>query len=177
MKKWHKLLNWPRRLIESVSEVLYGVSAIAIGCMTILVAYSACSRYLFHRGVSFVEEFAGLLLIACAFLSFAGTFTRGGHVRLNLLVDKLSQRIRRRLNAVTTTITLVYLAIVVVVTFEFTWKSHLMSSHSVNAYINLVPWMALMPLGLLVFGLVILQCGYDSGARRGLQSEKKSEEV
>lgn len=48
------------------------------------------------RGVTLdATEAAGLCLAASTFFGLAHTFRRGGHVRINLLVDRLPQRWRR----------------------------------------------------------------------------------
>ncbi len=66
------------------------------------------------RGVTLdATEAAGLCLAASTFFGLAHTFRRGGHVRINLLVDRLPPRFRRSveiLNCLLGTVVVSFLA-------------------------------------------------------------------
>lgn len=66
------------------------------------------------RGVTLdATEAAGLCLAASTFFGLAHTFRRGGHVRINLLVDRLPLRLRRSveiLNCLLGTVVVSFLA-------------------------------------------------------------------
>jgi TRAP-type C4-dicarboxylate transport system permease small subunit len=160
-----KLLGRAQRVINRGSTVLHRCSGIVIGCLTVLVAYSAISRYAFNRAVFFVEELAGLLLVVSAFLAFAYVFTQGGHIKLTLITSRLPPRVRGLLEIVVSVVAFGYLIILTKLSYDFVWRSYLLDCHSNDAGLYEVPWMSAMPLGLLMFSLVVLMFGLGAGLK------------
>lgn len=144
------------KVIVRLGEVLNIGGMVAVGSLAILVSYSAISRYAVNRAVFFAEELAGLLLVACAFLSFAFVFNKGGHIKLTLVTDRLPIRARYCLEIVTSVLALLYLTIFLKESCVFTYTSYLLGCHSNDAGLYEVPWMVLMSIGTLVFILSVL---------------------
>lgn len=145
-----------QRMIVRASQVLYIGGSIAIAFLAVLVAYSAISRYFFNQAVFFMEELAGLLLLACAFSSFAYIFVKGEHIKVSLLTSRLPLKARYWLEGVTGTIALFFLSVLFKESLGFTYKSYLLNCHSNDANLYEVPWMGLMPVGTLMLILVVL---------------------
>jgi TRAP-type C4-dicarboxylate transport system permease small subunit len=82
-----------RKALEGFYEVCgYLAAAFMVGIGLAIVAQILARM----RGVTLDgSEAAGLCLAASTFFGLAHTFRRGGHVRINLLVDRLPERWRR----------------------------------------------------------------------------------
>ncbi|MES3677143.1 TRAP transporter small permease [Halomonas elongata] len=84
-------------LLDRVSRVTSGfgreLAVIAIVLMMMLVSLNTLARALpFTASLYFVEEYAGYLFVALAFMGLADTFRTGGHLRVELLVQRLPPR-------------------------------------------------------------------------------------
>ncbi|MBH8580918.1 TRAP transporter small permease subunit [Bisbaumannia pacifica] len=84
-------------LIDRVSSLTSGIgrelAVIAIVLMMILVSVNTLARALpFTSSLFFVEEYVGYLFVALAFMGLADTYRTGGHIRVELLVQRLPER-------------------------------------------------------------------------------------
>jgi TRAP-type C4-dicarboxylate transport system permease small subunit len=73
-------------------------TALGGACLALLFSLlllNVLLRYLFDTSLFWAEEVAGTLFIWMGFLAAAATEADDGHVRLTLLVDRLSPRLRR----------------------------------------------------------------------------------
>jgi len=158
-----KLLARVQKITKLGSKVLLIASGAAIGCLAVLVAVSSISRYAFNKPVFFMEELAGLLLMASAFLAFAAIFVQGQHIKLTLITGKLPARVRGWLGIATSAVVVFYLILYAKLSYDFTYRSLLLDCHSHDAGLYEVPWMAVMPLSMLMFSLVVLTFGFHFG--------------
>ena len=78
-----------KMVTDRVSEVFGAISGVAIFAIVSVVAYSTISRYVFNRSVPWMEELAGLLLMACCFLAFPFVFAKGMHIKVTILTGKV----------------------------------------------------------------------------------------
>ena len=72
------------------------------GCMALLCLITFANvlvRYLTNASFAFTEEFSVFLLLALTLLGSAGAFADGRHIRITLLVDRLSANGRRLCSA------------------------------------------------------------------------------
>lgn len=173
-----KVLQKAKEVTDSISEILSFGAKISLCALVGLVAYSAFSRYVLLKAVHFMAETGGLLLMSIGFLSFAYVFTIGGHIKLTILTDKLPQRIRSWLEVVMSLLSLAYFIIFIKLSLDFVYTSYLADCHSVDAHLYEVPWMALMPIGIIIFAIVVLVFCIDK-AHSALTTvkEKGKEEV
>lgn len=96
------------RLIDLLS-MLGGVGAAAsVFMLCLLIMVSVIARYVFNRPFLYVDEIASYLLVSLVFLGLAYTLREGGHIRVEMLVDRLSRRARSILGAVTGLIAVVW---------------------------------------------------------------------
>ena len=76
-----------------VSKVFIIGSAAAIGVMASLVTLSTLMRYAIGNALTFTEDLASFLLVACMFLAFPYAALEGKHIRLTFVTSRLSARV------------------------------------------------------------------------------------
>jgi len=151
------MLKRVEKLPYSGSKVTnYGAEG-CLFCLLILVNYSAICRYIFGRPVYFMEEVGGLLFMAVGLLSFGYTFSVKGHVRISSITNLFPMGVRDWFEVVASAISLFYLIVFIKLSCNFVYLSYLQNCHTTNAYIYEVPWMALMPISMIVCAVVILE--------------------
>lgn len=145
-----------KMVTDRVGEVFGAISGVAIFAIVSVVAYSTISRYVFNRSVPWMEEMAGLLLMACCFLAFPFVFTKGMHIKVTLLTGKVPSKARMYMEVVAGILAFLFLILFVKLTYDFTYESYLLDCHTYDARLYEVPWQAVMPLGGAIFAIVVL---------------------
>jgi len=83
-------MTFDRQIVRA--EAALGSACLAL--LFVLLLINALLRYLFETSLFWAEEVAVTLFIWMGFLAAASTEADDGHVRLNLLVDRFSPRLR-----------------------------------------------------------------------------------
>ena len=84
---------------SALGKVYTGAGVIAGACIvliTLMVLAQIVGRW-FGVVIPSTEDFSGYLLCAASFLALAYTFRHGGHIRVTLLVHRLSSSLQRKL--------------------------------------------------------------------------------
>lgn len=100
-------------VLQTTENALGWIGKIALFAMMLLVSADAGGRYFFNSPVSGVYEITEFyLMMAVVFLGLAMTQTAGGHVRVELLVERLPTGVQRLLEILFLLVTLVVFALV-----------------------------------------------------------------
>jgi C4-dicarboxylate transporter DctQ subunit len=103
--KTSAVYDWVIRLTTIISGVL-------ILFMVFSISADVVMRYFFHAPILWVDEIAGFMQLYIGFLVAAWVLKRDGHVKMDLVINRLNIKNRAILNAVTSLIgALVFLAI------------------------------------------------------------------
>jgi TRAP-type C4-dicarboxylate transport system permease small subunit len=89
------------RVYDNVCDVCAYISAGMMLVMTLNIGYEVTMRYIFIRPTSWVNDFTDYTLLYTTFLAGAWLLKHGGHVNLTYLTDRLSQRSKRIMEAIT----------------------------------------------------------------------------
>ncbi|MFC1971253.1 TRAP transporter small permease [Chloroflexota bacterium] len=79
--------------IISVISFVCGITAVTI--LAVMVFISVVMRYLFNAPLFFVDEIATYLVMAIGFLGFAYTMKAGGHIRVEVILNRLPATAQR----------------------------------------------------------------------------------
>lgn len=83
------------RLVRHLLDALYwGAGILAAVCLFLLLCTIVAQMLTRAMGISFpgAANYAGYLMAAASFFAFAHTLNRGGHVRVSLLLGRLTGR-------------------------------------------------------------------------------------
>lgn len=79
--------------IEKMASWSGYASGLLVPIMMVLIVVEVFMRYVWHQPLMIADEFSAYLLVALSYLGFAYTWRQGGHVRIEILVNRLSPRI------------------------------------------------------------------------------------
>jgi TRAP-type C4-dicarboxylate transport system permease small subunit len=82
-------------LIERLADLVGYLSAWLVPLMMMLVVVDVFMRYLMLRPLMVSDEFSAYMLVALSFLGLAYTWRQGGHVRIEILVNRLPPGVAR----------------------------------------------------------------------------------
>ncbi len=167
------------RISEYASHILAIVGGVFLLTLMGLVTYATMSRYLLNRAVHLMEELGALLLVGIAFCAFAYVFVHRFHIRVTLIVNRFPHRVRDWLEVSTSIIAILYLVVFFVYGIRFVARTAELGSYSVTAHLNLIPWMSLIPLGILVciFVVVMITISKIHDIVSGAETEQEEKDV
>ncbi len=142
-------------LLDRISGSAGFISGVGVLCLTLMITFDVLMRYFFNEPQLFVDELAGFLLVLIIFFGLAQTFQRGGHIRIDLLTNRLRPAMRRGLRIFTLSVGIVFLGIVTWETVISSVVAHRLERVSaVMLYPLWIP-MLLFPIGLALMAIVM----------------------
>lgn len=145
-------------VVEKVERLILFFAQGAIFIMMFLITADAISRYLFQQSIIGVYEFTErYLMIAAVFLSMSYVMKIDGHIRLNLLIDRLPVKVSRVFN-------LIFLLLGAAFVFSIGYQGMIMTYEAWANNIagtGLIPWPVWLsyiwvPIGAYLFTLRLL---------------------
>src|SRR5687768_1133664 len=84
-------------VVEALSDAAGAVAGAATLLLTVMVTSGVAARRVFNAPFLFVEEFSGYVVLAIVFLGLAYTMRSGGHIRVDIVQDRVRGRARTAL--------------------------------------------------------------------------------
>ncbi len=92
------------RLIVGLASASGAIAALTVLAMCLLITGAVFVRYVFDFDVVWAPEIVGYLMVALVFLALGDAMLAGSHIRIDLLVSRLPQRLRDILELLTLTL-------------------------------------------------------------------------
>ncbi len=103
------------------------------------------------------DEYSGYLYLASIFLALGYAFSKGAHIRINIITSKLSEKSNKKFDIVAAIITLFVLAFTFYRTVLFTYDSYSLEMLSENvSETPLYLTQLAMPIGIMIFMLAVV---------------------
>lgn len=158
MERVKKLLSRSYASLSNAGVSLAGAGALAI---TIMTTYEVVSRYVFNAPTSWSVQLTRYVLIVCLFWGVAYALNVERHVRVELLLRRLSERRRNVFLLVGYILGLVFASVLVYETAVMTLNAYERGWVSEEAVtVPLAPLFALIPAAglLLTVGCILKIC-------------------
>lgn len=157
------------RLIEKLSNpasrIANIVGATALVMMMLLFAVDVALRYIFILPIKGSSELIELGMVVVVFLAIAYTASQKGHVAIEIVVSRFSQRAQAIIDVITYVLSLLFIILV-------TWRVLLRADLAVQQKqatvvltIPLYPFMYLVALGFILLAIVLLADIFNSLAK------------
>ncbi len=99
-----KFLTGLGKIFDHINIVMIILSAVFLLGMTFIVGADITLRYLFLRPLGWVKEVSEYILVVLGFLVAAWILKDDGHVKMDLVISKVSPKTQTLLNIITSTI-------------------------------------------------------------------------
>ena len=172
MKQMQKAIYW----VNEKLGLLCGILAIALA---LVIAVDIFWRRVLLNPITEPAELNTYLLVACAVLCGGYVLQVGGHVKVDILYSKFSERVKAIVDLITSVFALAYLIWLDWLVCEFAWLSFVSKETSSQAFWPLFPSKVLLPIGVTLFIItLILQMAQKwSYLRKGKVLTKIEEET
>jgi TRAP-type C4-dicarboxylate transport system permease small subunit len=115
------------RVFHRLNMVLFYTAAVFLGALVFMVGADIVLRGLFNSPLGWVKEISEYIILALPFLLASWIMETEGHIKMDLLIDKLSPRAQSGVNAITYTVGAIVLLVLssfsLRVTLEF-YRTH-----------------------------------------------------
>ena len=138
------------RWLTPLFTILAVLATVAGGLIVLLIGASVSMRYLANAPFRFTEELVGLLMTAAFFMALPLVSLKGNHVRVQVFVSSLPDRAARWvavLASVFGCVFCVWFFALCLPWLEFAFERNIRTE---VGRLLLYPWMALLPLSLLL---------------------------
>ncbi len=141
------------RVIVSFITFLSGpVQGWILFLLMILVLVDVATRYVLQNPLSIAEEYGAYMLVAITCMGLAFTWREGSHVRVELLVSRLSPAVQQGLRVITILIAFAFTLFMVIASYQFVSFSFMFGTRSGTWIRTPVAW----PQITLIIGSVLL---------------------
>ena len=158
------ILDLLDRAVASAAAVLAGAGVLCVIAMMFVVSNEVAARYLLNAPSTWSDETASYLLIAIVFLGLAQTLRTRSHIRIDIVINLVSPRMRLWLELASYAIGLVFSVMLLVgcwLRFHNFWVRNTISDAG-----SIALWIPMMPVLLGAAVLVLaMTTGYISALR------------
>lgn len=145
-----------RRCLDALYDGCAGLAALFMIALLVMVLLSILGRQL-HFNVPGVDAYAGYMMAATGFLALAHTLRRGEHIRVTLLIGRLTGASRRAFEIWSLFAATLLAALFAAYSIRLAWQSH--RFHDVSTANDATPlWIPqlTMALGTLVLAIAFV---------------------
>jgi TRAP-type C4-dicarboxylate transport system permease small subunit len=174
--KSENLVKKVQRILDAVTAGVSWVGAGALILMVMVVVGNVLGRYLFRKPLLGAVELVGLLTVIVVFCVLAYAEARGSHVVVDILVSRFSGRIRVVLAGAMSIFGAVFFLIM-------GWQGWSLMLSNLSPFVRttgvlsipFAPFMGVMALGCLLFGLELTVHVFNPASRKIVHKESQAE--
>ena len=146
------------RTIDAISASAGFVAAIALAVMTVIVGYEVVSRSMFNAPTTWVTEISTYIFVGIVFLGFAEAQRANAHIKVDLLVDRLSKQTRHFLELIGLWLGLLLIVASAWHMARFTFQEYVHDSRDWGL-LGTPQWMPQLPItiGYMLFAAALLR--------------------
>ncbi|WP_022664287.1 TRAP transporter small permease subunit [Desulfospira joergensenii] len=147
------------RLMEKISaldEKLAEAAGWIVVIMMLTISYDVAMRYIFNSPTTWSFEINRYMLIMVVFIGGAWTLPAGGHVSVDIAVERCSEKKRQILDLITSVMASAYVLVFLVESTVFTWDA---VAHNVKST-EYLAWPLWPVRAFLVIGGLLLLLEY-----------------
>ncbi len=160
-------------LLDRISAGSAFVAGLAVLAITVIITFDVLMRYFFNEPQQFADELASFLLVLAIFGGLAHTYQRDGHIRVDLLTNRLGPKSGRALKVLALLVGVSFMAVITWNTLMSSIVAYRLERTSMVLFYPLWIPMLLIPLGtgLMALVMVIALVGeVRGGIQKGMES-------
>lgn len=120
--------------INVVTRLSAIISGFMLSLLMLLNTYAVICRYVFNRPVDWILDISEFLMVGAVFMGTAYILHIEGHVRVDLVINMLSKKVRRGLYLVTMFLVMVFTAMLSWKTWQHAWDNLYTRTDSISAF-------------------------------------------
>jgi len=170
MRRWRKLIN----AFDSTINILAIVGAIVILFIMLSISTEVSMRYFLNLAPTWVIEISEYCLVFMTFLAAAWILREEGHVRIDIVLNRLSHRAQAILNSITSILGAIIWFIITWYGAQVTW-TYFLNDVRTPSFLEMpfAPLLIVIPITSFVLSIQFLRRAYGYLKSRRLSPAQK----
>jgi TRAP-type C4-dicarboxylate transport system permease small subunit len=143
------------RVMNGLLAIVRVLSGVLLICSVALNFANIIGRYFFHSSISWAEEAMLFLMVGCVFLGSGAVTWSGRHIRMDIIVRLMPEKIRRAIDLFSELVCLLTAGLLAIFALPTIRQLAAFDQRSLAADIPLAIPQALIPIGLLVMAVLV----------------------
>jgi C4-dicarboxylate transporter DctQ subunit len=143
------------RVVRALLAVIRGLAGVLLFCSVALNFANILGRYFLHASISWAEEAMLFLMIGCVFLGSGIVTWSDRHIRMDIVVRMMPEKIRLALALFSELVFLLTAIVLVVFAWPVIQQLVAFDQRSLAANIPLAIPQAIIPIGLFLMALLV----------------------
>lgn len=156
-----KLLTKSGAVFERTLNLLGALAGVLVAFLMITVSVDVFMRYFLNRPISWTIEITQYAMVFILFLGAAWLLKQDGHVVMDVLINRLSQRSRNLTNGVTSVMAAIVCLIVTWYGVKVNWD-YIQTDYIYSATLEIPAFLlqAIVPLGVFLLFIQFMRRAY-----------------
>lgn len=90
----NKILDYFEKFVDRLTNIGAVIGGIFTGIMTLIICYAVVGRFILHRPIGWSEEISMYLMVWAVFLGAAFTLKEDAHIGVDILISRVTPRIK-----------------------------------------------------------------------------------
>jgi C4-dicarboxylate transporter DctQ subunit len=156
-------------VVRALLAIIRGLAGVLLICSVALNFGNIVARYFFHSSISWAEEVMLFLMVGCVFLGSGIVTWSGRHIRMDIIVRVMPEKVRAALDLFSELVFLVTAIALLVFAWPVILQLVAFDQRSLAANMPLAIPQAMIPIGLLFMAFLVI-ARLITGRRRDLSS-------
>ena len=153
----NKFQSTAENILDRVTGVGVAVAAVLVVAWPFVFTCSIAAREFFHTSTGFVEEYTGYWTLFITCLALAYTLRKGGHIKVTVVVEHLSQKVGGKLEVFVALVALATSCYFTVYSAKMVIFAYIRNIHCIyGTYTLLWPIYLWVPIGFGLLSLALL---------------------
>jgi C4-dicarboxylate transporter DctQ subunit len=156
-------------VVRALLAIIRGLAGVLLICSVALNFGNIVARYFLHSSISWAEEVMLFLMVGCVFLGSGIVTWSGRHIRMDIIVRVMPEKVRAALDLFSELVFLVTAIALLVFAWPVILQLVAFDQRSLAANMPLAIPQAMIPIGLLFMAFLVI-ARLITGRRRDLSS-------
>jgi TRAP-type C4-dicarboxylate transport system permease small subunit len=143
------------RVVHALLAIIRVLSGVLLICSVALNFANIIGRYFFHSSIPWAEESMLFLMVGCVFLGSGIVTWSGRHIRMDVVVRMMPERMHAALDLLSELVFLVTAILLVVFAWPVIRQLAAFDQRSLAANIPLAIPQAMLPIGLSIMAFIV----------------------
>jgi TRAP-type C4-dicarboxylate transport system permease small subunit len=143
-------------VVRALLAIIRGLSGVLLICSVALNFSNIVARYFLHSSISWAEEVMLFLMVGCVFLGSGIVTWSGRHIRMDIIVRLMPEKVRAALALFSELVFLVTAIALCIFAWPVIRQLAAFDQRSLAANMPLVIPQAMIPIGLLFMAFLVI---------------------
>lgn len=138
------------KVVTNLTSFMDKISMIVLFFMMTLTVLDVLMRKILTKSILGTPELTELSLVIMIFFSFARTEMEDGHIKVDLIIGRLSPRVQAIIDFITQTCCFVFFILLTIANFQYAESMRESGEHTLNLAIPVSPFIYVAAIGFLL---------------------------